>query len=77
MPKLSKLCSYPGCMNKSHAKGLCNKHYKRSRMIPKQYEKVEKKIIKKPYKPKEIWFKHEDQKYQNLVNGWFNLVFRG
>ena len=71
MRKPSKVCAYPGCVNKAHAKGLCNKHYKRMKkfpanMKPKEYEEI-----------KELWFEHKNKKYQNLINGWYNCVSGG
>jgi hypothetical protein len=61
MSQTDKICSYPGCTSKRHAKGLCGKHYKRMKRASE--------------KPKKIWFVHKDLKYQKLVNEWHNLVF--
>ena len=68
MRKPSKVCAYPGCVNKAHAKGLCNKHYKASR---RGTIKLNQKFIESH------WFTHKNKRYQKLVNGWYNLVLGG
>ena len=68
MSKPSKVCAYPGCVNKVHAKELCNKHYKASRRgTIKLDQKHTKKID---------WFDHPDPNYKRIVNNWFNHVIR-
>ena len=68
MKKESKVCAYSGCVNKAHAKGLCNKHYKASR---RGTIKLNQKSIESH------WFIHKNKRYQKLVNGWYNLVLGG
>ena len=68
MRKPSKVCAYPGCVNKAHAKGLCNKHYKRMRLTGNKLDQQQRKQID--------WFDHPDPNYKRIVNNWFNHVIR-